>query len=78
MTELILNIPDNLYQKLIQKAKNQGETLEDITLNYLTQMTIETKEDPLDKFIGAFDSNNSDWLENHDYYLGSSHLESVD
>jgi len=75
--QLFLNIPENIYQKLTIKAKKQGETLENIILKYLAQITVETEEDPLDKFIGAFDSNNSDWLENHDDYLGKSHLEST-
>ncbi len=76
--QLLLNIPENIYQKLIIKAQKQEETLESIALKYLDQITVEIEEDPLDDFIGAFNSNNSDWLENHDYYLGKSHLESTD
>jgi hypothetical protein len=26
--------------------------------------------DPLDAFIGAFDSSSTDWADNHDHYLG--------
>lgn len=76
--QLLLNVPENIYQKLIKKAQKQGETLENIVLNYLDQVNLETEEDPLEQFIGAFDSKNSDWLENHDYYLGHSHVESID
>jgi hypothetical protein len=67
--QLLLNIPENIYQKLIIKAQKQEQTLENIALKYLAQITVEMEEDPLDNFISAFNSDNSDWLENHDHYL---------
>jgi hypothetical protein len=30
------------------------------------------EDDPLEKFIGAFNSEFPDWTEKHDYYLGKS------
>jgi hypothetical protein len=67
--QLLLNIPENIYQKLIIKAQKQEQTLENIALKYLDKITVEMEEDPLDSFIGAFNSDKIDWLENHDHYL---------
>jgi len=33
------------------------------------------KADPLEKFIGAFNSNIPDWADEHDKYLGQSFLD---
>ncbi|MBI3538039.1 MAG: hypothetical protein HY070_10845 [Chloroflexi bacterium] len=33
--------------------------------------------DPLQKFIGAFDSKGSDWVEKHDRYLGENLLKEL-
>ena len=74
--KILLDIPDQLYQKLLKIAQNKGETLESLALKCLNDAQEKSEIDPLDKFIGAFDSNNSDWLENHDYYLGKSAIES--
>ncbi len=73
--QLLLNIPDSLYQVLLKTAQEKGETLENLALKCLNEAKNKLETDPLDKFIGAFNSNNSDWLENHDYYLGKTNLE---
>lgn len=74
--QLLLNIPENLYQILLEQAQKQGETIENVVLKSLEESQLPKNIDPLEQFIGAFNSDNSDWLEQHDYYLGKSHLES--
>lgn len=72
--QLLLNVPDQLYQILLKTAQARGETPENIAVEYLKEAQNKTKNDPLDQFIGAFNSNNSDWLDQHDEYIGKSSL----
>ncbi len=69
---LTLNIPDNLYSPLLEIADKTGKKPEDLMIEYLQTMIKETENDPLEEFIGAFNSNIPDWTEKHDLYLGQS------
>jgi hypothetical protein len=72
--QLLLNVPDQLYQLLVETAQTKGETPENLVIQYLQEAQIKTQNDPLDQFIGAFNSNKSDWLDQHDEYIGKSSL----
>lgn len=72
--QLLLNVPDQLYQILFETAQARGETPEKLAIEYLQEVQNKTQNDPLDQFIGAFNSNNSDWLDQHDEYIGKSSL----
>jgi hypothetical protein len=73
--QLNLQIPDDLYQPLTQVAGKRGQTPEELILNYLAQVVQEqVTNDPIEEFIGAFNSNVPDWLEHHDDYLGQSQI----
>lgn len=75
--QVLLNIPDQLYQTLLQIAQKRGESLENLAIECLNEFENKSEEiDPLEQFIGAFNSNNLDWVENHDYYIGKSIIES--
>lgn len=67
-----LNIPDHLYYPLLERANKKGKKPEELMIEHLQTMLKKTEDDPLEEFIGAFNSEFPDWTENHDVYLGKS------
>ncbi len=67
-----LNLPDHLYSPLLEKANQTGKKPEELMIEYLQTMIKNTEDDPVEEFIGAFNSEVPDWTENHDAYLGKS------
>ncbi|MEL4895385.1 hypothetical protein [Crocosphaera sp. Alani8] len=67
-----LNIPDHLYDPLLEKANQTGKKPEELMIEYLQTMIKNTEDDPVEEFIGAIDSDISDWTKNHELYLGKS------
>jgi hypothetical protein len=73
--QLTLQIPDDLYTPLTQVANKMSQTPEELILGYLSQaLQSQVTDDPIEDFIGAFHGDVPDWLEQHDQYLGASHL----
>lgn len=73
---LLIKIPDNLYQILRETAQKTGQTPENLAVQWLLTGSQQTTDDPVEQFIGAFDSGGSDWLEQHDKYIGNSAIKS--
>lgn len=46
-------------------------------MKLLSEATERLDDDPLGKFIGAFQSSISDWTDHHDKYLGQSVKDSM-
>jgi hypothetical protein len=69
---LMLELPENVYESLIKKAKQAGKSPEVLAVQLLTTATQTLIDDPLEPFIGAFGSNISDWADAHAKYLGLS------
>lgn len=70
---LTLELPDSIYRSLTERASAEGRPVEEIALEKLTNGgPDEHLEDALDKFVGAFRSDISDWADDHDKYLGDS------
>lgn len=69
---LVLEVPENIYQSLAEKASKNGKRIEEIALEKLAEDEPEQINDPLDKFVGAFKSDVPDWADNHDKYLGEN------
>jgi hypothetical protein len=67
---LTLNVPESVYRSLVRQAEESGQPPEALAVQLLT--TVTQPEDPLEAFIGAFDSQGSDWADHHDVYLGGS------
>lgn len=67
---LQITIPDTLYALLTQHAQQTGQPLEMLVTAWLTAAAKQFTRDPLDAFLGAFDSGGSDWADNHAVYLG--------
>jgi len=71
---LTLELPENVYQSLKKTATQTGQQPETLAVQWLKKITQQQEIDPLEKFIGAFNSNIPDWADEHDKYLGQSLL----
>lgn len=70
---LTLEVPENIYQSLAEKASKNGKKIEEIALEKLADGDGSSiVEDPFDKFIGAFESGIPDLAANHDKYIGEA------
>ena len=67
---LTLDIPEDVYQSLIQKAEQTGQQPEVVAVQWLATATQYHVVDPLEQFIGTFSSHGADWVDHHDTYLG--------
>lgn len=67
---MTLNVPEELYRSLVQRAEEAGQEPESLAVQLLTTATGPGVYDPLEPFIGAFSSQGSDWADRHDAYLG--------
>jgi hypothetical protein len=68
---LRLEIPQNVYELLVKLAPQMGQTPEELATHWLATAAQGHVDDPIEKFIGAFNSNVPDWTDQHDQYLGS-------
>jgi len=71
---LTLQIPEELYQSLIEIAQRRGQSPEEFTLQWLRVSIQHFTDDPLELLIGSVQSDIPDWTEHHDLYFGESHL----
>ena len=82
---LTLEIPDKTYRVLAEKASRNGKGIEEVAVERLSDDWPEDfsrkyskfGDDPLDKFIGAFSSGESDWGTRHDELLGEVYLKEL-
>ena len=72
---LSISVPDTLYETLTKTAQETGQPLEMVATKWLAAAAKQFAHDPLDSFIGAFDSGGTDWADNHDHFLGQAILE---
>lgn len=75
---LSIELPDEVYQTLCQTAERLGQSPEAIVSQWIISQHNTQVPDPLDAFIGAFNSNIPDWTERHDEYIGVALLETHD
>ncbi len=69
---LTLELPENVYQLLQKTATQTGQQPEVLAVQWLKQISQQQETDPLEKFIGAFESNIPNWADEHDKYIGQS------
>lgn len=67
---LTLEVPDEVYSSLLQRARLAGQTPEELAVRWLSNAVSSSTEDPIEKFIGAFDSGLTNLGSEHDRYLG--------
>jgi predicted transcriptional regulator len=70
--KLTLELPDEVYQSLVRRAKETSQSPDAFAAEVLAAVTRQAEEDPLEQFIGAFDSRGSDWADRHDQHLGEA------
>lgn len=71
--KMLLEVPETVYQSLIETAKQLGQRPETVAVQWLTRATKTVPlADPLDELIGVFSSNLPDWGDQHDFYLGQN------
>jgi hypothetical protein len=75
---LTLDVPENVYQSLIQQAEQTGQPPEAVAVRLLATVTQHRVDDPLEQFIGAFHSHGTNWANQHDAYLGKTAKVSMD
>ena len=69
---LTLDVPSEVYDSLLQIAKRAGQSPEVVAVNCLAAATHQHIDDPMEKFIGAWHSNEPSWADQHDAYLGQA------
>lgn len=74
---LTLEIPEDVFESLQKIAKQTGRTPEEIILQSVATHARQVADDPLDKWIGAFDSGLPDLGTRHHEYVGQSLLEEM-
>ncbi len=67
---LVLEVPESIYQPIVEEAETEGRKVEEIALERLAVKKPQTMAHPLDEFVGAFRSDVPDWADNHNKYLG--------
>ena len=67
-----LKLPDSIHESLIKKAKSSGLSPEELITELIKAAVEDDNKDPLEDFIGAFNSGGSDWADEHDRYIGKS------
>jgi hypothetical protein len=74
---LTLEVPEDVYGPLAQMAGQTGQTLEKPAADWLASAVRQFADDPVLRFIGAFDSGGLDWADQHDKYIGQSLAEEM-
>ncbi len=69
-----LELPEFVHESLTRKAIISGVSTEVLASRLLVAAAKDLNSDPLEKFIGAFDSEGSDWADQHDSYIGRAAL----
>lgn len=72
MPTLTLELPDEIYAPLLDKAQRDSSTLEALLTQLAAKAVQSVPEDPLLKLLGSVTSNVSDVSSRHDEYLGQS------
>ena len=67
---LVLEVPEELYEPLVKKAKQTGQAPEKVVLEWLKKTIQPLHEDPLLQLAGIFESDLTDIGEKHDEYIG--------
>ena len=69
---LTLDLPEAVYEPLKKTAEQKGQSPETLAIQWLAAAVQGLPDDPLEQFIGAFNTRSTDWADRHDHYLGQS------
>ncbi len=71
MHTLVIEVSEDVYEPLSERARQTGVTPEEFAAKWLMS-AVSPINDPLENFIGAFSSNVPDWADQHDKYLSQN------
>jgi len=74
---LTLNLPESVYEPLRKTAEQSGQSPEGLAVEWLRAAVQHLGEDPVEQFIGAFNSQGTDWTDHHGQHLGQSLAETI-
>ena len=74
---LVVDISEDVYESLVETAKKVGQDPKTLAAEWLADATQRVHDDPLERFIGAFNSRAADWADNHDKYIGEGAMKTV-
>jgi len=74
---LTIEIPEKVYEPLLQVAHRAGRTPQELVLDWLIREVQAALEDPVEQFIGAFRSGVPNWADQHDDYIGRALMEDM-
>ena len=66
-----LDVPEDVYQSLRQQAEQTGQSPETVAVQLWATATQHCVDDPLEPFIGAFNTHGADWADLHMHTWGS-------
>lgn len=69
---LTLNLPEDIYESLAQVARETGQSFEGLAIQWLKDAAYYMAHDPFEKFIGVLHPYQSDWVDQHDRYIGEA------
>lgn len=69
---LTLEIPDDVYEPLLKRARQIGQTPEQIISQWIECAVKQLTSDPLLQLAGVFESDVTDISERHDEYIGQN------
>lgn len=72
-----VEISDEAYRHLARLAEREGKTPAELSAEIVNRNVAHLLHDPLDEFIGKFNSGISDAADNHDRYLGEALLKEM-
>ncbi len=76
--QVLLDVPDEVYQPLLRKAAESGRSLEAVAAECLAQaVQTAAPESPARKWAGALASGVTDASTRHDHYLGQALAEDL-
>lgn len=79
-TTLAIQLPDELQEQLLQRAKKMNMSLEGLVLQSLTELVSSPDPDEFDPILpllGTLTAEVNDIGENHDRYIGSALQEEI-
>jgi hypothetical protein len=67
---LLLELPEEVFESLANIARQSGQPPEALAVQWLIDATESQIDDPLDKIIGSIHTDELDWVDEHDKYIG--------
>jgi hypothetical protein len=69
---LTLDLPNEVYEPLSRKARQDGRKPEDVATEWLTAAVQRETADPLLQLAGTLEADVTDIGERHDHYIGEA------